>query len=95
MTRRSERVIPGPPLRGIFSFRDVDHIDRQIRQLGAEGCRKIIATQLDKAQFCMWKFPVHVFNGDKVHRSILANRRMRTAACLDAPYYAERSHYRS
>jgi len=32
----------------------------------------------------MWKFPVHVFNGDKVHGSILANRRMRTAACLDA-----------
>src|SRR5215471_14532186 len=31
----------------------------------------------------MWKFPVHVFNGGKVHGSILANRRMRTAACLD------------
>src|SRR5262249_17337775 len=26
----------------------------------------------------------HVFNGGKVHRSILANRRMRTATCLDA-----------
>jgi hypothetical protein len=24
-------------------------IDRQVRQLGAEGCRKIIATRLDKA----------------------------------------------
>src|SRR5437763_14637714 len=32
----------------------------------------------------MWKFRVHVFNGGKVHGSILANRRMRTAACLDA-----------
>src|SRR6516165_5743962 len=32
----------------------------------------------------MWKFPVHVFNGGKIHGSILANRRMRTAAYLDA-----------
>src|SRR5262250_1954953 len=31
----------------------------------------------------MGKFLVHVFNGGKVHGSILANRRMRTAACLD------------
>jgi hypothetical protein len=35
--------------RYFFTFRDVDHIDRQVRQLGAEGCRKIIATRLDKA----------------------------------------------
>src|SRR5215467_9416594 len=32
----------------------------------------------------MWKFLVHVFNGSKVHGSILSNCRMRTAACLDA-----------
>src|SRR4029077_15016628 len=31
----------------------------------------------------MREFLVHVFNGGKVHGSILPNRRMRTAACLD------------
>jgi hypothetical protein len=32
----------------------------------------------------MRKFLVHVFDGGEVHGSILPNRRMRTAACLDA-----------
>src|SRR5262249_53349206 len=70
--------------RYFFTSRDVDHIDRQVRQLGAEGCRKIIAAGFDKAQFCMRESPVHVCNSGEVHGSILPDRRMRTATSLDA-----------
>ena len=39
--------------RNLFAGRDIDHIDRQVRQLGAEGRRKVIAAGLDKAQLRM------------------------------------------
>ena len=39
--------------RDLFTFRNVDHIDRQIGQFGAESCRQIISARFDKAQFCV------------------------------------------
>src|SRR5262245_66044875 len=35
----------------LFTGRNVDHIDRQVRQLGTECCRKVVAAGFDKAQF--------------------------------------------
>jgi hypothetical protein len=46
MTRRSERVIPGPPLRGyLFAFCDIDDVDGKVGQLGAEGCLDLVAAR--------------------------------------------------
>src|SRR5262245_792548 len=69
--------------RYFFAGRDVDHVDRQVGELGTESRRKIVATRLDKAQFRQREFPVHLVDGGEVHGSVLANRRMRATAGLD------------
>src|SRR5262249_32732729 len=46
-------------------------------------CRKIVASGFDEAQFSVRKLSVHGFDRGKVHGGIFANRRMRTASCLD------------
>ena len=49
MTSRSERVMPGPPLRGIFSPpADVDHVDRQVGEIGREGRGEVVAAGFDE-----------------------------------------------
>ena len=51
MTSRSERVMPGPPLRGILSpAGDVDDVDREVGELGAEGGGEVVAAGFDEDQ---------------------------------------------
>ena len=49
ITSRSERVMPGPPLRGIFSPPDdVDDVDGEVGELGREGRREVVAAGFDQ-----------------------------------------------
>ncbi len=51
MTSRSLLVMPGPPLRGILSpAGHVDHVERDVDELGAEGGRQVVAAALDDEQ---------------------------------------------
>src|ERR1700756_4724159 len=50
---------PGAALPWNFlAFRYIDHVNGQVGEFGAEGCRKVIATRLDEAQFGVRKLPV-------------------------------------
>ena len=85
MTSRSERVTPGPPLRGIFlAAGDVDDVDRQIGELGREGRGEIVAAGFDQNKVERGKAPAHVVDRREVDRGVLADRGVRTAAGLDA-----------
>src|SRR5262249_38956795 len=70
--------------RYFFTCSYVNDVDGQACQLGAERCRKVVASGFDKAQFRMRELSVHVFDRGEIHGSIFPNRRMRTASCLDA-----------
>jgi hypothetical protein len=49
MTRRSERVMPGPPFaRDLLAARHVDHVDRDVGEFGREGGREIVAAGFDE-----------------------------------------------
>ena len=51
MTSRSERVMPGPPLRrDLVAGRDVDDVDREIGELGREGRGEVVAAGFDQHQ---------------------------------------------
>src|SRR4029077_15945221 len=69
--------------RNLFSSRNIDHIDRQIRQLGAESRRQVITARLDKAQFRVGELSLHIIDGGEVHRGVLANSGVRAATRLD------------
>ena len=85
MTSRSERVIPGSALaRNLVARGDVDHIEADVRQLGAEGRGKVIAAGFDDDQIEIGKFPSHLRDGRQIDGGVLANRGMGAAARLHA-----------
>lgn len=84
ITVKSDLVIPGPPLRGIFSFRHVDDVDSEIRQLRAEGGAQVIAAAFYKDEIEIAEFLAQRFHRGKVHRRIFPNSGMRAAAGFDA-----------
>jgi hypothetical protein len=84
ITRKSDLVIPGPPLRGIFPFRHVDDVDGQIRQLRAEGGAQVIAAAFHEDKIEVAELFAQRFHRGEVHRGIFADRGMRAAAGFDA-----------
>ena len=91
MISRSERVTPGPPLRGILSpARDVDDIEGEIGELGREGRRQVVAADLDQDQVEVGEAPHQVVDGGEVDRGVLADRGVRAAAGLDPDDALER-----
>ncbi len=70
--------------RDLLAGRDIDHVDREIRELGAEGRGQVVAAGLDQQQLEAGKAPPHLADGGEVDRGVLADRRMGAAARLDA-----------
>ena len=85
MTSRSDLVIPGAALaRDFLSGGDVDHVQRQVRKFGREGCREVVAAGFDKNQLHVGECALQTVDGLQVDRSILADRRVRTASGFNA-----------
>src|SRR5262249_20136099 len=70
--------------RYLFACRDVDHVNREIRQLGTERRRQVVPARFDEAQLRAGKPPVHVGDGGEVHGRVFPDCRVRAAAGLDA-----------
>src|ERR1700746_963798 len=70
--------------RDLLTFRNVDHVDRQVRQFWTESSRQVISARFDKADFRSRGFLVHLFNGGEVHRSVLSNCGVRAASGFDS-----------
>src|SRR3546814_4041628 len=64
----------------------VDDIDGDVGQLGTEGSRQIVAAAFDQDQVERRKGAVQLPYRRKVYRSVLADRRVRASAGLDAQY---------
>src|ERR1700741_2720810 len=79
-----EKVGAGNPrttlTRNLLTFSNVNYVDRQVRQFGAESCSQIIPARFYKAQFRVREFFIHLFNGGEVHRGIFTNCSVRTAS---------------
>src|SRR5579883_2457635 len=76
---------PRPSLaRNLVAGGDVDHIDREIREFRTERRRKIVAAGLDEDEVEIGKAPSHLGHRGEIDRGVLADRRMRTTAGLDA-----------
>ena len=85
MTRRSDRVMPGPPFRGdLVAGRDVDDVNREVGEFGREGGGEIVAAGFDQHHVEIGKFRAHVGDRGEIHRGVLADRGVRAAAGLDA-----------
>src|SRR3546814_414769 len=77
----------GPTLaRDLVPRRHVDDIDGDVGQLGTEGSRQIVAAAFDQDQVERRKGAVQLPYRRKVYRSVLADRRVRASAGLDAQY---------
>ena len=85
MTSRSDLVIPGPPLRGIFSpaATSMTYIVRS-ESSGEKVAARVVAAGFDEDQLDAGKRPLQPVDGFEVDRGILANRRVRAAAGFDA-----------
>ena len=70
--------------RDLVAGRHVDHVQRQIRQLRAEGGREIVAARLDQNEVEPGEAAVQPLDRLEVDRRILADRGVRAAAGLDA-----------
>src|SRR5215469_1554584 len=81
--------------RYFFAFGHINYVNGEIRQLGTEGSRKIVASRLDKAEFRVREFPVHVINRSEVHGSVLADCRVRATTSLDTHDAFCRKSFRS
>ena len=77
--------MPGPPFDGILvTGGDVDDVQREIGEFRREGCRQVVATQLDQNQIERGKLLLHLRNGGEIDRGVLADGGVRAAAGLDA-----------
>src|SRR6201984_1710922 len=81
--------------RDLFPLGNVDHVDRQVRQFGAESCCKIISARFDKAKCRLWELFIHLFNGGEVHRSIFTNCGVRTTSGFYSHNSLRRQCFRS
>src|SRR6516225_6457434 len=69
--------------RDLVAGRDIDHVDRQIGELGREGGGKVVAARFDQHQVETREQPVHLGHRGKVDRGVLADSGVRAAAGLD------------
>src|SRR5574343_788463 len=70
--------------RDFFACGHVDHVDRQVRQLGAEGGGQVVAAAFDEHDVGIREFLQHAVDRFKVDRRVLADGRVRAAAGLHA-----------
>ncbi|MEI9992468.1 MAG: hypothetical protein WDM86_20845 [Rhizomicrobium sp.] len=70
--------------RDLVARRDVDDVERDVRQFRREGRREIVAAALDEDRIEAGEFRAHIGDGGEVDRGVLADRGMRAAAGLDA-----------
>ena len=70
--------------RDLVAGGDVDHVDREIRQLRAEGGGQVVAAALDQDQVERGEAARQVGDAGEVDRGVLADRGVRAAAGLDA-----------
>src|SRR5262249_489673 len=70
--------------RNLFSFRDIDHVDREVCQFRTEGGGDVVAARFDEAQLCVGESTVHVVDRRQVHRRVFADCRVRAATGFDA-----------
>src|SRR6267142_562775 len=76
----SRAAFPGD----LFAFRDVDDVDRQVRQLRAERRREIVAARFDEAEIGSWELEAHLVERGEVHGSVFPDCGMRATASLHA-----------
>ena len=85
MTSRSDLVMPGPALaRDLVAAGDVDDVDAEIRQLRAERGGQVVAAALDDDEVQLGELARQAVDRVEVDRRVLADRRVRAAARLDA-----------
>ena len=70
--------------RNLVAARHVDHVDGHIDQFRAEHGRQVIAAAFHEDQLEVGQFGFEIRDGLQVHRSVLADRRMRAPAGFDA-----------
>ncbi len=83
-----QQVGPGDPgaalRRDLVPRGDIDHVDREIGELGRKRRGEIVAAGFDQDQVEAGKLRAHLRDRGEVGRSVLADRRVRAAAGLDA-----------
>jgi len=86
MTRRSDRVMPGPPLEGNSCRLPRRRSRKSSRSAssGEEGGGEIVAAGFDQHHVEVRKFGAHVGDRGEIHRGVLAYCGMRASAGLDA-----------
>ena len=70
--------------RDLLAGGHVDHVDREVGELGAEGRGEVVAAALDQAELAGREEAAHARDGGEVDRGVLADRGVRAAAGLDA-----------
>ena len=77
--------MPGPALaRDLLAAGDVDDVDGEVGELGAEGGGEVVAAGFDQQQLEAGEAAGHLAHGGQVDRGVLADRGVRAAAGLDA-----------
>src|SRR4051794_23634788 len=75
---------PGAALPGdLVPGGDVDHVNREVGQFGAEGGGEVVAPALDQDQVQIREAPSHLRDAGEIDAGVLADRGVRTAAGLD------------
>ena len=69
--------------RNLVACRDVDDINCEVGQLGAEGGGQIVTAAFDEDDIEPRKFCVEVVDRREIHRRVFANRRVWATAGLD------------
>ena len=70
--------------RNFFAGGHVDHVDRQVAELGAKGGRQVVAAGLDKHHVGVREIKQHAVNCLEVDGSVFANGGVWAAACFYA-----------
>ena len=70
--------------RDLLAAGDVDHVEREVRQLGAEGRGEVVAARLDEDHVEVGEALLHALDRLEVDRRVLADRGVRASAGLDA-----------
>ena len=70
--------------RDLVAAGDVDHVEREVGELGRKGRGEVVAAALDEDDVQVGKARRHACDRLEVDRCVLADRRVRAAAGLDA-----------
>ena len=65
---------------------DIDDVDVGVDEFGRKGRREIVAATFDEDELQIGVSIFEIDNGGHVHAGVVADRRVRTASCLDAAH---------